>query len=345
VWNSIECFAGIGLARAGLGPNFHFLLVSDNHPGKIRTYVYNFGKAHVRYGDIGKLRPVDVPGTVDFAWSSSPCQDVSLAGARAGLSGKRSSAFWAYWRLIEGFNAEARAIPLLALENVPGLLSSNGGADIAAVRQAHENEGYDHATVVIDAKHWVVQSRRRMFLIAVRREFNVDLASYVSKAIEALPQRTQTLMDIVDPSLPCFAAAETAKILDTMEPAHLAKVDEARRAGEWVVGTYSMRSRKEAGVYVPHAEVRFDVASALRTIGGGSSRLGLIAVNGALTRMRWLAPREAGRAMGLDDSFKLPTHINDALSYVGDAVAPPVVRHLAGHIFEPILREVRGEQR
>jgi DNA (cytosine-5)-methyltransferase 1 len=339
----IEAFAGIGMARTGLGPNFRCVLANDNHPGKVRTYVYNHGKDHFRYGDVFKVRPADVPGTVDFGWSSSPCKDVSLAGARAGLSGKSSSAFWGWWRLVEGLNAEGRALPLIALENVPGLLSSNGGADIAMVRQVHENGGYDHATVMIDARRFVPQSRRRMFLIAVRREFNIDLASYISKAIEALPKSSdQNLLDILEPA-PCHTAAETAEIIGMMEPRHLAKIEEAGRAGKWVVGAYSVRGRKGAdGKLHSHAEVRFDVASAFRTIGGGSSRQGLIAVNGAIIRTRLFTPREAARAMGLPDSYRLPIHVNDALSAIGDGVCPLVVQHLAKHVFEPILKRIKG---
>jgi DNA (cytosine-5)-methyltransferase 1 len=224
------------------------------------------------------------------------------------------------------------------VENVVGLRTSNGGADIAAIRQAYEAEGYDCEIAEFDAKYFVAQSRRRLFIIGVRREFGIDVASYVARAREALPpQSSQILTDIIDPFLPCFPAAKTAEIIGTMEPLHLARIEEARRAGKWMVGTYSMRARKEAGVYVPHAEVRFDVASALRTIGGGSSRLGLMAVNGAFTRARLLSPREAARAMGLPDTYRLPVNVNDALSLIGDGVSPPVVRHLARHLLEPIL--------
>ena len=45
-----------------------------------------------------------LPSRADLAWASSPCQDFSLAGRRAGLKGGRSSAFWGFWRLIEALD-------------------------------------------------------------------------------------------------------------------------------------------------------------------------------------------------------------------------------------------------
>ena len=46
--------------------------------------------------------------------------------------------------------------------------------------------------------------------------------------------------------------------------------------------------------------------------------------------------------MGLSDDYILPKNYNDAYHLAGDGVAVPVVRHLAEHILEPILRRVRG---
>jgi DNA (cytosine-5)-methyltransferase 1 len=338
-----EFFAGGGMARIGLGPGWRCVLANDNSHNKAYSYVSNFGKDHFRFCDVSKLRSADVPGTIDLAWSSAPCQDVSVAGARAGLKGKRSSAFWPWWRLIEELNADNRAPRTAVLENVPGLLSSNGGRDIAAVRQAFEDGGYGVEVAKIDAKHFVPQSRARVFVIGVRQEFGIDVAGYVAKAMEALPQqRDQDLADIVDSSLSPFTEDKAAEIFAMMKPEQLAKVSEARRAGEWVVGVYFAHTRVEGGVKIPRVEVRFnDTAYALRTAGGGSSREGLIAVKGDLTHIRLLSPRECARAMGLPDSYKLPAMDKDAWTLIGDGVSPPVVRHLAEHALEPILRGAR----
>ena len=90
-----------------------------------------------------------------------PCQDLSVAGKRAGLGGKRSGLFWEICRLLD----ETRAQNFI-LENVPGLLSSNQGRDMAAVVEALVERGYGIAWRVLDAQYFgVPQRRRRIFIV------------------------------------------------------------------------------------------------------------------------------------------------------------------------------------
>src|SRR5258706_228017 len=123
-----EFFAGGGMARLGLDEPWACVFANDFDPVKAATYRANFADAadHFHEGDVWKLAPADLPGQADLAWASSPCQDFSLAGARAGLAGGRSSAFFGFWRLIEGLAAEAPAPRIIVVENVGGLLTPHG---------------------------------------------------------------------------------------------------------------------------------------------------------------------------------------------------------------------------
>jgi DNA (cytosine-5)-methyltransferase 1 len=89
-----------------------------------------------------------------------PCQDLSVAGKRAGLDGTRSGLFWEIIRLIDELNPK-----WLVLENVPGLLSSNGGRDMGTVVGALVERGYGIAYRVLDAQHFGVPQRRRRVVI------------------------------------------------------------------------------------------------------------------------------------------------------------------------------------
>jgi DNA (cytosine-5)-methyltransferase 1 len=193
-----EFFAGGGMARMGLGDGWTCLLANDIDRGKAMSCARNFGDDRLRVCDVADLTTADLPsppraGPVDLAWASPPCQDVSEAGPRIGLHGGRSGAFWPFWRLIEGLVAEGRAPRVVVVENVVGLLKSNRGADIAAIRNAFEREGYDHATTVIDARHFVPQSRPRVFVVGARHEPEADLASLVQAAMQALPRRNELM--------------------------------------------------------------------------------------------------------------------------------------------------------
>lgn len=90
-----------------------------------------------------------------------PCQDLSVAGKRAGLSGQRSGLFWQIRRIIDETQTK-----YFILENVPGLLSSNNGQDMAAVISSLVELGYGIAWRVLDAQFFgVPQRRRRIFIV------------------------------------------------------------------------------------------------------------------------------------------------------------------------------------
>ena len=95
-----------------------------------------------------------------------PCQDLSVAGKRAGLAGKRSGLFWEICRILDETGSET-----IILENVPGLLSSNNGRDMAVVIEALVERGYRVGWRVLDAQYFgVPQRRRRVFIVGCLRD-------------------------------------------------------------------------------------------------------------------------------------------------------------------------------
>ena len=99
--------------------------------------------------------------SVDVVAGGFPCQDVSVAGARAGLAGERSGLFYEFARVLD----EARPAWCL-VENVPGLLSSHGGGDMGTVLGILADLGYGLAWRVLDAQYFgVAQRRRRVFIV------------------------------------------------------------------------------------------------------------------------------------------------------------------------------------
>jgi DNA (cytosine-5)-methyltransferase 1 len=93
-----------------------------------------------------------------------PCQDLSVAGKRAGLAGARSGLFWEIARIVEETQTE-----YFVIENVPGLLSSNKGADFGVVIGTMADIGYSLGWRVLDAQHFGVPQRRKRIFIVGRR--------------------------------------------------------------------------------------------------------------------------------------------------------------------------------
>ena len=82
-----EFFAGGGMARAGLGPDWTCLFANDIDSKKGATYDLNWSGGVLKTADIRQIEAADLPGYADVAWASPPCQDLSLAGAGTGLKG------------------------------------------------------------------------------------------------------------------------------------------------------------------------------------------------------------------------------------------------------------------
>jgi DNA (cytosine-5)-methyltransferase 1 len=359
----LEFFAGGGMARLGLGDAWACVFANDVDPLKAAAYRANFGDAHLGLADVWALDGATLP-RADLAWASSPCQDLSLAGARAGLGGARSSAFWGFWRQIAALDTAGRAPGVIVLENVAGLLSSNEGGDLAAIGQAFVARGYRFGALEIDAAAFVPQSRPRAFVIAARERID-DLAGdepgeFASAAVRRAqlrlpeaarrqwvwwrlpppPRRNATLASLLEPddAVAWRSQAQTAALLAQMRPAHRARLAEAASAGRTVAAVYR-RVRLEKGRRVQRAELRLDgLAGCLRTPGGGSSRQLLVVVEDGTARSRWMTPREGARLMGLPESYRLPPGHTAAWRVIGDGVAAPVVRHLAEHLLEPLAR-------
>jgi DNA (cytosine-5)-methyltransferase 1 len=106
-----------------------------------------------------------------------PCQDLSVAGKRAGLAGERSGLFWEIARLVEETQTE-----YFIIENVPGLLSSNKGADFGVVIGTMADLGYSVGWRVLDAQHFGVPQRRRRVFIVGRRATSGGVAEILFKS-------------------------------------------------------------------------------------------------------------------------------------------------------------------
>jgi DNA (cytosine-5)-methyltransferase 1 len=368
----LEFFAGGGMARAGLGDGWSCLFANDFDARKAAAYRDNWGADEIKLGDIADLTAADLPGWADLAWGSFPCQDLSLAGAQAGLGGHRSGTFFPFWRLIRALGAEGRGPPLVALENVCGTLTSDGGRDFEAIAEAFSDAGYAFGALVIDAALFTPQSRPRLFMVGVRQDLAIPstlrqvgpTAPFHTPALVAAvgrlspivrsrfiwwrlsvpPPRVRRFADEIE-AAPCDVAwhrqSDTDRLLGMMSPLNRAKVEAARSAGGRQVGAVYRRTRVGPdGGRMQRAEVRFDdTAGCLRTPAGGSSRQTLLVVDGPLTRSRLISARETARLMGLPDSYRLPKGYTDAYHLTGDGVVAPVVRRLAQDLFEPLIAE------
>ena len=119
-------------------------------------------REHWNVSNIGDVKDVGrTSGTVDVIAGGFPCQDVSLAGKRAGLAGNRSGLWFEFARVIDELEPG-----WVVIENVPGLLSSNKGRDFSVIVQWLAERGYGVSWRVLDAQYFgLAQRRKRVFIV------------------------------------------------------------------------------------------------------------------------------------------------------------------------------------
>jgi DNA (cytosine-5)-methyltransferase 1 len=366
-----EFFAGGGMARLGLGErNWECTFANDICEKKAAAYRAAFRPAReLRVGDIGALSTNDLPGNPSLAWASFPCQDLSLAGNGAGLSGSRSGTFRPFWSLIEQMKQEGRPPRVVVLENVTGAITSHGGKDFQTILKLMIGTGYRVGALVIDAVHFLPHSRPRLFIVGLWGDVSIPkkLASdapqgpwhnaalraafeqfdsavrqkYIWWKLPKPSRRTTELSDIIQTNpegVKWHSQQETSKLLNMMSALNLQKIKEARATGRRQIGTVYKRIRPTEHGKAQRAELRLDgIAGCLRTPVGGSSRQTILIIDRKGLRSRLLAPREAARLMGVQDRYPVPAKYNEAYHLFGDGVAVPVANWLGRHLLLPLV--------
>ena len=157
-------FAGIGGFRAGLDRAGGFECVGhceiDKYAEAGYRAIHDVRKEEVFYTDAREIRPEELP-EFELICAGFPCQSFSVAGRRAGFGDVRGTLFFEIARL-----AEAKRPKYLLLENVPGLISHDGGRTFAKILGTLSDLGYGIEWSVLNSKHFgVPQSRKRLFII------------------------------------------------------------------------------------------------------------------------------------------------------------------------------------
>lgn len=365
-----EFFAGIGLMRMGLErAKWNVIWANDIDEDKMHMHQghYTNDDAHFCLGDVHSLDPDDIP-TVSLATASFPCNDLSLAGARRGLAGQHSSAFWGFIDAMKGMGN--RRPPLVMLENVVGFLTSHDGNDLKEACLALNELGYSVDAFIVDAALFVPQSRQRLFLIGKRESRTTSvvaetLSFYESQcrpqaladfilwnpdirwSIRSLPPITkintplQDILEDLPPNSPHWWTKQRADyLLNQMSEKHRAIADRMILGKKIAFGTVFRRVRHGRSM----AELRTDgIAGCLRTPRGGSGRQILFMAGRRRCAVRLLTPRECARLMGADD-FQITVSLNQALFGFGDAVCVPVIQWIAENYLTPALKEIHVHQ-
>lgn len=188
----IDLFSGIGgfslgFQRAGYKITEHYFSEIDKHA--IANYKHNFPNAkHI--GDITTIQPADIAGA-DIITFGSPCQDFSMAGRRAGLTGAKSSLIEYAIALIADIRPS-----IFIWENVKGAFSSNARADFWAIIQAFANIGdYTIEWQLLNTSWVLPQNRERIYLIGHLAGRSIPGVFPIGEVTEDSRKKTRNIYD------------------------------------------------------------------------------------------------------------------------------------------------------
>ena len=297
---------------------------------------------------------------IDLLVGGTPCQSFSIAGLRKGLDDPRGNLMLTYLAI-----AERYAPRWIVWENVPGVLSSNGGRDFGTFLAALGKIGYGFAYRVLDAQYFgVAQRRRRVFVVgylgdwrraaavlfereslsghpAPSREKGQEVAACLTTGVgQRYDPETETL-PVTTGSL-CARTGQSISVQDASQ-GHLLPIafgaQNSASQGDSVstkVTPTLDKSKTPAVVFQPVADC---LTAAYATKWNGNAS----ATNGSLfaaqsSAVRRLTPRECERLQGFPDDYTLVPHRNkpaaDGPRYkaLGNSMAVPVMRWIGERI-------------
>lgn len=366
----LEFFAGIGLVHLGLRRSgWECVYANDISEKKEEMYRDEFhDAAYFHREDIWKAENVlrHITERAALATASFPCIDLSLAGHMRGLTGKHSGTLFGFVEVMRRLKDRGLMPPVVMLENVVGLVAGKGGDDFKKTCQAVADLGYYLDALAVDAKHFIPQSRVRLFIIGTLPEKTPsdvyagdDWAAEMSRRNGAVGKKLYDAMRTTElptgwvahrlpppPSIKnnisafidqdddqkWWGAEEVEKHLNRTSEAHYAEMERLRRSGETWVGTGFRRIREGT----TRVEVRFDgIAGCLRTANGGSARQIVILIRDQKLKMRWMTPREYARLQGAPE-FNIQRGVNQSLTGFGDGVCVPVIEWVDANILSRI---------
>jgi DNA (cytosine-5)-methyltransferase 1 len=166
-------------------------------------------------GDMTKYKEWELNEPIDILVGGTPCQSFSVAGLRKGLEDPRGNLMLTYVGILDKFRPK-----WCVWENVPGVLSSNGGKDFGSFLSALVELGYGWAYRVLDAQYFgVAQRRRRVFVVGCLGDWrSAAKVLFESESLQRhIKPSRETRKEITSDAIKCFAGNQSSDIASTLQ--------------------------------------------------------------------------------------------------------------------------------
>jgi DNA (cytosine-5)-methyltransferase 1 len=326
----VSVCSGIEAATVAWHPlGWHPVAFSENDAFPSAVLAHHYPDVP-NYGDLTRYQEWNLDGAVDLVVGGTPCQSFSVAGLRQGMADPRGNLALTFLGLVD------RVRPRWVVwENVPGVLSSNGGRDFGAFLGALAQLGYGFAYRVLDAQFFgVAQRRRRVFVVGYLGDWRPAAAVlFESDSLcRNTPPSRKAGESVAEGAIRCF---------------------DRQSSGEYgtspVASTVSARDFKSAADLVaqPMAFTQ-NTRDEVRYINGDGQITGALAAEAGMKQtnyvqqtmqVRRLMPVECERLQGFPDNYtnipwRKKSESPDGLRYkaLGNSMAVPVMRWIGQRI-------------
>lgn len=291
----------------------------------------------VRFDDVRTIG-AHILEPVDVICGGFPCQDLSVAGKRAGLAGARSGLFFEMGRIINELRPK-----FLVWENVPGLLSASDGRDFAAVLCEMARVGYSGCWTGLDSRYYgLAQRRQRIFGVFALNDIGAGRCAEIlsiaarskrhiaqsGQAREVTPANTKdsTGNVVVAGTIGAKRGGGFGQELDQ----HGAFVVSPTVTAKWAKG--GGPAGDETQNLVVAATLTAQYASHHGRTAGNNGGIATGQMQADATGVRRLTPTECERLQGFPDGGTLPHSDFARYRMIGNAVSVPVAQWIAGRI-------------
>jgi DNA (cytosine-5)-methyltransferase 1 len=314
----IDLFAGIGGFRLGMEMAGHECVGHceiDNFAQRSYKAMHEPKEDEWFATDIRRVTPEELP-EADCCCGGFPCQSFSVAGKRGGFKDTRGTLFFEIMRL-----AAVRKPKYLFLENVPGLLSHNGGKTFGTIINTMGELGYDAEWQVLNSKDFgVPQNRERVFIIGhLRGKSRPKVFPITGTSTKNLKELTQGL-------------ADTYRVYDGNELARTIKAEAGGMGAK--TGLYEVKAcltpdrlnkRQDGRRFKEDEEPMFTLTS--------QDRHGIAIQSKSDIKIRRLTPKECFRLQGFPDEYfdraRKVNSDNQLYKQAGNSVTVNVVYEIA----------------
>ena len=256
--------------------------------------------------------------SVDVICGGFPCQDVSIAGKRAGLAGERSGLWSEFARIIDELEPN-----WVVIENVPGLLSSHRGRDFATVIRWLAERGYGVAWRILDSQYFgVAQRRRRVFIVASFGNGNASEILFEREGVRWNTEKGRKTGEDIAATIAGGSSKCHSDITSGQQDAKLRSQEHGHQPIIWEM-QHASEAYRESGEIAPTLQSR---------MGTGGNNVPLIGV-------RRLTPTECERLQGFPDGWTDGQADSHRYKQMGNAVTVNVAEWIGKRIKQSETQE------